>query len=109
MFRLWDVIMEHLPKIFIAAVVVIIAFVITMAVVNGRQVEGTVVGKDYQPMQVIPVTQCPTSNTCVVTQTVVPERWNLTVAPDDGSGNVSRSVTPSYWEQVAVGDRWTDN
>lgn len=109
MFRLWDAIMEHLPKIFIAAVVVIIAFVIAMAVVNGRQVEGTVVGKDYQPMRVIPVTQCPTSNTCVVTQTVVPESWYVVVAPDDGSGNVSRSVDPLYWEQVAVGDRWTDN
>lgn len=109
MFRLWDAILDHLPKIFIAAVVVLIAFLIAMVAINGRSVEGTVVGKDYQPMQVIPTTQCPTSNTCITTQTIVPESWNITVAPDDGSGNVTRSVDPHYWEQVAIGDRWTDN
>lgn len=114
MFRLWDAILDHLPKIFIIAVVCVIAFIIAAAVVNGRHVEGTVVGKDYQPTQIIPQTQCvPSGNkgscTIVTTQTIIPERWYVVVAPDDGTDNVSRTVSPTYWEQVAVGDRWTDN
>lgn len=109
MTNLWDFLLEHLIKVIVAATVIFLAVVITLLIINGRHVSGTVVGKDYQPMQVIPMTQCPTSNTCVVTQTIIPESWNLTVAPDDGSGNVTRSVDPTYWEQVAVGDRWTDN
>lgn len=110
---LWDWFLDHLGRMFIAAVVIVVLVLFGAVLYNFRGVSGTVVGKDYSPMQVIPQTQCaPNTNggcTIVTTQTIIPESWNLIVEPDDGSENVTRSVDPAYWETVEVGDRWTDD
>lgn len=97
----------------LVGIVLIAAIAITVALIyNARGVTGTVVAKDYTPAHSQPVTQCVpnASGGCsvVVVQQYVPDTWTVTVAPDDGTANVSRNVPEAYWNTVQIGDRWTD-
>lgn len=98
----------------IALVIVIIVLGIGAAVYNSRDVSGTVVDKEFTAAHYVSETQCAPnvgSGGCrvVVTQRYVGDTWEITVSPDDGSSNVSRTVSESYWNQVNIGDRWVDS
>lgn len=99
----------------IALVIVIIVLAVGAAVYNSRDVSGTVVDKEFTPAHYVTETQCAPavggSGGCrvVVTQRYVGDTWEITVSPDDGSSNVSRTVSESYWNQVNIGDRWVDS
>lgn len=98
----------------IALVIVIIVLGIGAAVYNSRDVSGTVVDKEFTAAHYVTETQCAPnvgSGGCsvVVTQRYVGDTWEVIVSPDDGSSNVSRTVSESYWNQVNIGDRWVDS
>lgn len=98
----------------IALVIVIIVLGIGAAVYNSRDVSGTVVDKEFTAAHYVSETQCAPnvgSGGCsvVVTQRYVGDTWEVIVSPDDGSSNVSRTVSESYWNQVNIGDRWVDS
>ena len=99
----------------IALVVVFVVLGFGALVYNSRDISGTVVNKDFTPAHYVTETQCaPTvggSGGCsvVVTQRYVGDTWVVIVRPDDGSSDVTRSVTESYWNQVNIGDRWVDS
>lgn len=98
----------------IALVIVIIVLAVGAAVYNSRDVSGTVVDKEFTAAHYVTETQCAPnvgSGGCsvVVTQRYVGDTWEVTVSPDDGSSNVSRTVSESYWNQVNIGDRWVDS
>ena len=98
----------------IALVIVIIVLAVGAAVYNSRDVSGTVVDKEFTAAHYVSETQCAPnvgSGGCsvVVTQRYVGDTWEVIVSPDDGSSNVSRTVSESYWNQVNIGDRWVDS
>lgn len=98
----------------IALVIVIIVLGIGAAVYNSRDVSGTVVDKEFTAAHYVSETQCAPnvgSGGCsvVVTQRYVGDTWEVIVSPDDGSSNVYRTVSESYWNQVNIGDRWVDS
>ena len=98
----------------IALVIVIIVLGIGAAVYNSRDVSGTVVDKEFTAAHYVTETQCAPnvgSGGCsvVVTQRYVGDTWEVIVSPDDGSSNVSRTVSESYWNQVNIGDRLVDS
>ena len=98
----------------IALVIVFIVLGIGAAVHNSRDVSGTVVDKEFTAAHYVTETQCApnvgkSGCSVVVTQRYVGDSWEVTVRPDDGSSNVSRSVSESYWNQVNIGDRWVDS
>lgn len=99
----------------IALVVAIIVLAIGALVYNSRDVSGTVVDKEFTAAHYVTESQCAPvvggSGGCrvVVTQRYVGDTWEVTVSPDDGSSNVSRTVSESYWNQVNIGDRWVDS
>lgn len=105
-------------RAFIGVLVVIVVLIVVgvaALVYNARDVSGTVVNKDFTPAHYVTETQCAPnvggSGGCsvVVTQRYVGDSWVVIVSPDDGSSNVTRSVAESYWNQVSIGDRWTDS
>ena len=98
----------------IALVIVIIVLAVGAAVYNSRDVSGTVVDKEFTAAHYVTETQCAPNDgsrgcSVVVTQRYVGDTWEVIVSPDDGSSNVSRSVSESYWNQVNIGDRWVDS
>ena len=98
----------------IALVIVFIVLAVGAAVYNSRDVSGTVVDKEFTAAHYVTETQCAPnvgSGGCsvVVTQRYVGDTWEVIVSPDDGSSNVSRTVSESYWNQVNIGDRWVDS
>ena len=98
----------------IALVIVFIVLGIGAAVYNSRDVSGTVVDKEFTAAHYVTETQCAPKVggggcSVVVTQRYVGDTWEVTVSPDDGSSNVSRTVSESYWNQVNIGDRWVDS
>lgn len=110
----WDFIKDNVLKVFVVAVVAIVVIAVAFLAYNARPVTGTITDKAYTPTMVVPHVQCGPNlsgdgTSCITTQRVQPESWSVTVTPDDGSSAVSRAVSESYWDQVAVGDRWTDN
>lgn len=97
----------------LVGIVLIAGAAVTVALIyNARGVTGTIVAKDYTAAHSQAVTQCApnTSGGCsvVVVQQYVPDTWTVTVAPDDGTANVSRTAPEAYWNTVQPGDRWTD-
>lgn len=104
--------MERGAVIGIAVLAGILVLAVSALVYNGRAVTGTITGKDFTPAHTVQTTRCaiqPNGQCAIV---VVPEYrpddWTVTVAPDDGSANVTRSVPEPYWNTVQVGDRWAD-
>lgn len=98
----------------IALVIVFIVLAVGAAVYNSRDVSGTVVDKEFTAAHYVTETQCaPAAGgsgcSVVVTQRYVGDTWEVIVSPDDGSSNVSRTVSESYWNQVNIGDRWVDS
>lgn len=98
----------------IAIVVIFVVLGIGALVYNSRDISGTVVDKEFTAAHYVSETQCAPnvgSGGCsvVVTQRYVGDTWEVTVSPDDGSSNVSRTVSESYWNQVNIGDRWVDS
>ena len=99
----------------IALVIVFSVMAVGAAVYSSRDVSGTVVDKEFTSAHYVTETQCASavggSGGCrvVVTQRYVGDTWEVIVSPDDGSSNVSRSVSESYWNQVNIGDRWVDS
>ena len=101
--------------IVIALVIVFIVTMVGAAMYNSRDVSGTVVDKEFTAAHYVTDTQCAPviggSVGCrvVATQRYVGDTWEVIVKPDDGSPNVSRTVSESYWNQVNIGDRWVDS
>lgn len=99
----------------IALVIILVVCGIGAAVYNSRDVSGTVVDKEFTAAHYVTESQCAPviggSGGCtpVVTQRYVGDTWEVIVRPDDGSSNVSRTVSESYWNQVNIGDRWVDS
>lgn len=99
----------------IAIVVVLLVVGVAALMYNSRDVSGTVVDKDFTAAHYVTETQCAPNVggnggcTMVTTQRYVGDSWDVTVRPDDGSSDVSRSVSESYWDQVNIGDRWVDS
>ena len=90
----------------------VVAVIIAQAY-NARGVTGTVADKDFTPAHTVQVTRCAITANGGCAMVVVPEyrpdRWDITVAPDDGSSDVVRTVPEAQWQQINIGDRWTDH
>lgn len=99
----------------IALVVVFVVLGFGALVYNSRDISGTVVDKDFTPAHYVTETQCAPNVggnggcSVVTTQRYVGDSWVVIVSPDDGSSDVTRSVSESYWNQVNIGDRWVDS
>lgn len=98
--------------ILVALVAIALLVGAAFLIYNARTITGTIEGKDYTPAHSQVVTQCVPvgSNPCqpMVTTQYVPDSWTVTVSPDNGTANVYRSVTESYWNTAQPGDRWAD-
>lgn len=99
-------------------IVLCVGFVILgigTAMYNSRDISGTVVDKEFTAAHYVTETRCAPvvggSGGCsvVTTSRYVGDTWEIIVSPDDGSSNVSRTVSESYWNQVNIGDRWVDS
>lgn len=88
-------------KVIIASLLAILMAVILWVAYNNRNIEGTIVHKDFIPAHAVIVSKG--------SNTGAGDTWTIDVRPDNASRTVKRTVKESYWNKVKVGDRWSDS
>lgn len=106
-------------------IVLVLAFCIYAVIKvirNKRHIEGKVIGKVFDPSRTVTRTRTRhrhTNNNSarhhyrnmpdMSTETRrTPDTWSVIVEPSDGSSKVIRKVPEQRWNEISIGDDWSD-
>lgn len=108
----------------ISVIVLVLAFgiyAVIKVIRNKRHIEGEVIGKVFDPSRTVTRTRTirhKNDNSArhryrnmpdMSTETRgTPDTWSVIVEPSDGSSKVIRKVPEQRWNEISIGDDWSD-